>query len=82
MEIVYKLRHKPTGLFFKDPDWESGNVDVLGKVFNHPPPRKSKMTIPKDLAIINNLECLYHTQTYKTKLSDWEVVEFTITENA
>lgn len=81
MEIVYKLRHKPTGLFFKDPDWATGNVSKTGKVFITKPPRKSSISMLKPLAEEAGLVAReYGTTEYKTELSDWEIVKFKLTE--
>lgn len=80
METVYKLRHKPTGLFFNTPDYILGNVSKRGKVFSSPPPRKSRLELPKELAEELNIPCEYYVVTIKTKLTDWEVVEFVLTE--
>ena len=81
MEIVYKLRHKATGLFFKDPDWATGNVSKTGKVFITKPSRKSSISMLKPLAEEVGLVAReYGITEYKTELSDWEIVEFKLIE--
>ena len=34
--VVYKLRHKPTGLYFT-PSRSHGNLSLKGKIYQHPP---------------------------------------------
>ena len=75
-QIVYKLKHTPTGLFFSTPDYLLGNVSRLGTVFTTTPPRKGKITIPKGIAEGLGYDCINSTVTKKCKLSDWEVVEY------
>ena len=79
-QVVYKLRHKHTGLFFDTPDYLLGNLSKTGKVFNTIPPRKGKVTLTKDVAESLGYECVNSTITKSCKLDDWEVISYTLTE--
>lgn len=73
-QVVYKLMHKDTGLFF-EPKGFQGNVSELGKVFsNRKPPRQNFISIPYEL------RDKYPDDSKKTKHEDWIVVEYTLTE--
>ena len=73
---VYKLRHKHTGLFF-EPQQYHGNVSKNGKVYsNRRPARQSYITIPYDI----RGECDSQFHNAQTKLDDWEVISYTLTE--
>ena len=70
---VYKLRHKHTGLFFEP----HGNVSKNGKVYsNRRPARQSHVTIPYDIR--DEYDSQFHNA--QTKLDDWEVIRYTLTE--
>ena len=81
-QVVYKLKHKETGLHF-DPKGYTGNVSILGKVFtNRKPPRQSFINIPNE---INPPESWgekngFKVRYKKTELDDWEVVEYNLVE--
>ena len=83
--VVYKLRHKPSGLFF-EPQQYHGNVSKNGKVYsNKKPPRQSFIKIPHGVEIENGFDVTQlpkarHQDCYKTKLDDWEVISYTLTE--
>ena len=73
---VYKLRHKHTGLFF-EPQQYHGNVSKNGKVYsNRRPARQSYITIPYDIR--DEYDSQFHNA--QTKLDDWEVIRYTLTE--
>lgn len=72
-QLVYKLRHKPSGLFL-DPRGCTTNASVLGKVYTRKPPRQNFWGIPYELR--GDFEESYHP----TPLEDWEVVEFELSE--
>ena len=73
---VYKLRHKHTGLFF-EPQQYHGNVSKNGKVYsNRRPARQSHITIPCDIR--DEYDSQFHNA--QTKLDDWEVISYTLTE--
>ena len=72
-QVVYKLRHKPTGLFL-DPRGCTTNGSVLGKVYTRKPPRQNFWGIPHELF------ARFEKNYYETPLEDWEVVEFELTE--
>ena len=84
-QVVYKLRHKPSGLFF-EPQQYIGNVSKNGKVYsNKKPPRQSFIKIPNGVKIengfdISQLPKARHQDCYKTELDDWEVISYTLTE--
>ena len=84
-QVVYKLRHKHTGLFF-EPQQYHGNVSKNGKVYsNKKPPRQSFIKIPHGVEIENGFDITQlpkarHQDCYKTKLDDWEVISYTLTE--
>ena len=79
-QVVYKLRHKHTGLFFDTPDYLLGNLSKTGKVFNTIPSRKGKVTLTKDVAESLGYECVSSTITKSCKLNDWEVISYILTE--
>ena len=79
-QVVYKLRHKHTGLFFDTPNYLLGNLSKTGKVFNTIPSRKGKVTLTKDVAESLGYECVSSTITKSCKLDDWEVISYTLTE--
>lgn len=82
---VYKLRHKHTGLFF-EPQQYHGNVSKNGKFYsNKKPPRQSFIKIPHGTEVENGFDVTQlpkaiHQDCYKTKLDDWEVIRYTLTE--
>ena len=84
-QVVYKLRHKHTGLFF-EPQQYHGNVSKNGKVYsNKKPPRQSFIKIPHGVKIENGFDITQlpkarHQDCYKTELEDWEVISYTLTE--
>ena len=84
-QVVYKLRHKPSGLFF-EPQQYHGNVSKNGKVYsNKKPPRQSFIKIPNGVEVesdfnVTELPASRHFGSYKTKLDDWEVISYTLTE--
>ena len=84
-QVVYKLRHKDTGLFF-EPQKYQGNVSKNGKVYsNKKPPRQSFIMIPHGVEIDNGFDITQlpkykHQECYKTELDDWEVISYTLTE--
>lgn len=84
-QVVYKLRHKHTGLFF-EPQQYHGNVSKNGKVYsNKKPPRQSFIKIPSGVEVkgdfdVTQLPASRHFGSYKTKLDDWEVISYTLTE--
>ena len=79
-QVVYKLRHKHTGLFFDTTHYLLGNLSKTGKVFNTTPSRKGKVTLTKDVAESLGYECVSSTITKSCKLNDWEVISYTLTE--
>ena len=84
-QVVYKLRHKHTGLFF-EPQQYNGNVSKNGKVYsNKKPPRQSFIKIPHGVEVENDFDITQlpkarHYDSYKTKLDDWEVISYTLIE--
>lgn len=73
-QIVYKLLHKPTGLYL-DPRGCTCNASVLGKVYTgNKPPRQSFWGVTDELR--GKFEDNYH----KTPLDEWEVKEFVLVE--
>lgn len=84
-QVVYKLKHIHTGLFF-DPQRYEGNVSKQGKVYsNKKPPRQSFIKIPHGVDIENGYDVSQlpqsrHLGCYKTELSDWVVVEYELKE--
>ena len=71
-QIVYKLLHKDTGLFY-DPNGSYQTVTEVGKVYSkRKPARQSHITIPYELR--DKYDSQYHNA--QTKLDDWEVVEY------
>lgn len=84
-QVVYKLRHKYTGLFF-EPKQYNGNVSKNGKIYsNNKPPRQSFIKIPHGVEIesgfdITQLSKARYPDSYKTELDDWEVISYTLTE--
>lgn len=74
-QIVYKLRHKPTGLFL-EPRGRRVNASVIGKVYNRKPPRQNFW------GISHELRSQFKEHYHPTALEDWEVVEFELTEIA
>lgn len=84
-ELKYKIRHKPTGLYYKDVT-NTGNLSLAGKVF------KNKPTIPRQVRVIfsisrkNEAQAIirdfYNIQygvfpdvTFKTKDIEWEIIK-------
>lgn len=75
-QVVYKLRHKHTGLFYH-PNGTYQTVSKLGKVYsNRRPARQSHITIPYDIR--DEYDSQFHNA--QTKLDDWEVISYTLTE--
>lgn len=75
-QIVYKLKHKGTGLFYH-PNGSYQSVSKLGKVYsNRKPARQSHITIPYELRD----EYPSHYHNAQTKLDDWIVVEYKLVE--
>ena len=70
-QIVYKLRHKHTNLFYY-PKGAYSSVSKWGKVYNRKPSRQSHIIIPYEI------RSEYDTQFHNapTEIDDWEVVEF------
>lgn len=75
-QVVYKLRHKHTGLYLH-PKGTYQTVSKLGKVYsNRRPARQSHITIPYDIR--EEYDSQFHNA--QTKLNDWEVISYTLTE--
>ena len=75
-QVVYKLRHKHTGLFYH-PNGTYQTVSKLGKVYSiRRPARQYHITIPYDIRDEYNSQ--FHNA--QTKLDDWEVISYTLTE--
>jgi len=79
-QIVYKLLHKDTGLFY-DPQKYKGNVSEMGKVYSKKPSRQSFIKVPNGVEVksgfdVTNLPKNRHYGHYDTNLDDWEVVEY------
>ena len=75
-QVVYKLKHKHTGLFYH-PNGTYQTVSKLGKVYsNRRPARQSHITIPHDIRDEYNSQ--FHNA--QTKLDDWEVISYKLTE--
>lgn len=72
-QVVYKLRHIPTGLYF-EPKGCTVNASVDGRVYNRKPPRQ------RFWGISNDLKGKFKEHYHPTALEDWEVVEFELTE--
>mgnify|MGYP003677454397 CR=1 FL=1 len=71
-QIVYKLQHKYTKLFY-DPKGSYQTVTEVGKVYSkRKPARQSHITIPYELR--DKYDSQYHNA--QTKLNDWEVIEY------
>lgn len=71
-QVVYKLLHKDTGLFY-DPNGSYQTVTEVGKVYSkRKPARQSHITIPYELR--DKYDSQYHNA--QTKLDDWEVIEY------
>lgn len=71
-QVVYKLKHKDTGLFY-DPNGSYQTVTEVGKVYSkRKPARQSHITIPYELR--DKYDSQYHN--VQTKLDDWEVIEY------
>lgn len=79
-QIVYKLLHKDTGLFY-DPQKYQGNVSEMGKVYSKKPARQSFIKVPNGVEVkggfdVTTLPKNRHYGHYDTNLDDWEVVEY------
>ena len=75
-QVVYKLMHKDTGLFYH-PNGSYQTVTKLGKVYsNRKPARQTHITIPYDIR--GDYDSQYHNA--QTKLDDWIVIEYVLTE--
>lgn len=89
-QIVFKLRHKPTGLFYQPVKgrWtgSKSNLSKRGKLYE-------TKQYPKDLhtggvqvsdSLVKEFSLIVKKTTYgqylETKESDWEVVEFELKE--
>lgn len=71
-QVVYKLIHKATGLFY-DPHGSYQTVTEVGKVYSkRKPARQTHITIPYELR--DKYDSQYHNA--RTKLDDWEVLEY------
>lgn len=79
-QVVYKLLHKDTGLFY-DPQKYQGNVSEMGKVYSKKPSRQSFIKVPNGVEVKNGFDVTTlpknrHYGNYNTELNDWEVVEY------
>lgn len=75
-QVVYKLRHKHTKLYY-DPKGTYQTVSKLGKVYsNRKPARQSHITIPYEIR--DEYDNQFHNA--QTKLDDWEVISYKLTE--
>lgn len=75
-QVVYKLRHKHTKLYY-DPKGTYQTVSKIGKVYsNRKPSRQSRITVPYEIR--DEYDSQYHNA--QTKLDDWEVISYTLTE--
>ena len=79
-QIVYKLLHKDTGLFY-DPQKYQGNVSEMGKVYSKKPSRQSFIKVPNGVEVksgfdVTTLPKNRHLGHYNTNLDGWEVVEY------
>lgn len=79
-QVVYKLLHKDTGLFY-DPQKYQGNVSETGKVYSKKHARQSFIKVPNGVEVktgfdVTTLPKNRHYGHYNTNLDDWEVVEY------
>lgn len=76
LDVVYKLKHIPTGLFYA-PNGTYRTVSKLGKVYsNRKPARQTHITIPYDIR--EDYDSQYHNAY--TKLTDWVVITYKLEE--
>lgn len=72
-QVVYKLKHKPTGLFYS-PQGKFANLDTLGRVYNNPPARLGWYAFPNSSLgepVRKRITC---------SLDTWEVIEYKLVE--
>lgn len=88
---VYKLLHKPTGLFYQ-PSKSNGNLSTKGKIYQNKPNVEWGLTLRikiwslkknpdgKNKKIIDYFGLEYNNGSVdkyvKTNINDWEIVEF------
>jgi hypothetical protein len=90
---VWKIRHKPTGLFFKPSgnghQWEKSNLGKQGKLYERSKPTLKKVrgrisvsrTLVEKLGlVVEPKKAEWHTNYLITKEDDWEVVEYELVE--
>ena len=71
-QIVYKILHKDTGLYY-EPNGSYQTVSEVGKVYSkRKPARQSHITLPYEIR--DKYDSQYHNA--QTKLDAWEVVEY------
>lgn len=81
---VYKLMHKPTGLFFKPMGSGDGNLGLTGKVYSKRPGIPSAVRIQlgartiKANTLADKIESFFKTRNgyVNTPLTDWEVIQY------
>lgn len=90
----YKLRHKPTGLFYTPSKWMSGTFSLKGKIYQNKPKPEQMVTMRFPWSFINDenpkgqiAKILQEwvpeihgkgRECYPVNYNDWEVVSYDI----
>lgn len=77
--VVFKLRHKETGLFYQ-PQQRRCNTSTVGKVYNRKPARVGFLSISKENADRLGLETEFRDYSRDCELDEWEVVAYELVE--
>lgn len=81
MDAVYKIRHKPTGLFFRPSKTGCTHLTTRGKIYDKKPTRCLLPPVYKHPIPIQKRdnEMVYY-EWRKTIPDEWEIVEYKIVE--
>lgn len=89
-EVVYKLRHKPTGYFYQAAKGNyrnrKSNLSKTGKIYSgktYPNPLRGRVNVSDTL--VKKLKLTVEVSRYRDNMlmtteQDWEVVEFELIE--
>lgn len=77
--VVFKLRHKETGLFYQ-PQQRGCNTSTDGKVYSRKPARVGFLCISKENADRLGLETEFHKYSRVCELDEWEIVAYELIE--
>lgn len=74
---IYKLRHKPTGMFYTPSKYGNGhrNLSKTGKVYHKKPDAFTFMGFCSKMSYNHPIKEYPYYERRTTQLDDWEIIE-------